>query len=96
MATVLVSPRAQHNLERLIQTHSLPASTVSRFAASIEPLATFPAIGAPLGGRWSGFRFILGPWRWMLIVYAYHGEQDLVGIVTVQDARALGSATSSD
>jgi plasmid stabilization system protein ParE len=95
MATVLVSPRARRNLERLIQTHSLPVSTVSRFAASIGPLATFPAIGAPLGGRWSGYRFILGPWRWMLIVYEYQEDQDLVGIVTVQDARALGSATSS-
>jgi plasmid stabilization system protein ParE len=95
MASVLVSPRARRNLERLIQTHSLPASTVGRFAASIEPLAAFPSIGAPLGGRWSGYRFVLGPWRWMLIVYEYHQDQDLVGIVTVQDARYSGAATSS-
>ncbi len=95
MASVLVSPRARRNLERLIRTHSLPASTVARFVASIEPLATFPAIGAPLGGRWSGFRFVLGPWRWMLIIYEYQQEQDLVGIVTVQDARSSGAATGS-
>jgi hypothetical protein len=93
MASVLVSPRARRNLERLIQTHSLPASTVGRFAASIEPLTTFPSIGAPLGGRWSGYRFILGPWRWMLIVHEYQQDHDLVGIVTVQDARSSGAAT---
>jgi plasmid stabilization system protein ParE len=95
MASVLVSPRARRNLERLIETHSLPASTINRFVAAIEPLRTFPLIGAPLGGRWSGYRFILGPWRWMLIVYEHHHDQDLVGIVTVQDARSSGAATGS-
>lgn len=96
MASVLVSPRARRNLELLILTSSLPASTVGRFAASIEPLAAFPSIGAPLGGRWSGYRFILGPWRWMLVVYEYHEDHDVVGIVTVQDARSSGAATSSE
>lgn len=91
MASVLVSPRARHNLERLIQTHSLPGSTLARFAASIGPLAAFPTIGAPLEGQWSGYRFILGPWRWMLIVYEYRQDQDLVGVVTVQDARSSGA-----
>jgi len=95
VATVLVSPRARRNLERLIQTHSLPASTVGRFAASIESLAAFPLIGAPLGGRWARYRFILGPWRWMLIVYEYLEDQDVVGIVTVQDARSSSAVTSS-
>ena len=93
MASVLVSPRARRNLQRLIQTHSLPASTVDRFLAAIGPLADFPSIGAPLAGRWSGYRFILGPWRSMLIVYEYHEDQRLVGIVTVQDARSAGAAT---
>lgn len=95
MASVLVSPRARRNLERLVQTHSLPASTMARFVASIEPLASFPAIGAPLEGRWSGYRFILGPWRWMLIVYEYDQERDVAGIVTVQDARSSSGATRS-
>jgi len=93
MASVVVSPSARRSLERLIQTHSLPASTVSRFVASLEPLATFPAIGASLGGHWSDYRFILGPWPWMLIVYEYHPDQNLVGIVTVQDARSSSAAT---
>lgn len=95
MASVLVSPRARRNLQRLIATRSLPASTVSRFRASIEPLATFPAIGVPLAGRWSGYRFIIGPWRWMLIVYEYDQDRDLVGIVTVQDTRSSSAATGA-
>ena len=95
MAIVLVSPRARRNLERLVQTHSLPTSTVARFVASVEALAAFPSIGAPLGGRWSGYRFILGPWRWMLIVYDYDPNRDVVGIVTVQDARSSSAATGA-
>lgn len=95
MATVLVSPRARRNLERLIATHSLPVSTTRRFVASVEHLADFPAIGAPLGGRWTGYRFILGPWRWLLIVYEYRELEDVVGIVTVQDARSAGAATNA-
>jgi hypothetical protein len=37
-------------------------------------------------------RFILGPWRWMLILYSYEESDDLVLIVAFQDAR---SATAS-
>lgn len=95
MATVLVSPRARRSLDRLIETHSLPSSTLARFEDSIGGLATFPLLGAPLSGRWSGYRFILGPWRWMLVVYEYHDDEDVVGIVTVQDARSARSSTTS-
>jgi plasmid stabilization system protein ParE len=95
MASVLIAPRARRNLERLIETHSLPSSTVGRFRSSIEPLAAFPEIGSPLGGRWTGYRFILGPWRWMLIIYQYDREGDVVGIVTVQDARSSSAATGA-
>jgi plasmid stabilization system protein ParE len=94
VASVVVSPRARRNLERLIETHALPASTAARFERSIEPLAHFPLMGAPLPGRWSNYRFVLGPWRWMIVVYEYDETQDQVGIVTVQDARSARSATS--
>jgi hypothetical protein len=40
-------------------------------------------------------RFILGPWRWMLILYSYEEPDDLVIIVAFQDARSSSSATSS-
>jgi len=51
-------------------------------------------LGPPLTGRWQGFRFILGPWSWMLLVYAYDEETDQVSLVTIQDARSAESATS--
>ena len=94
MATVLVMPTARRNLARLIETHSLPATTVERFKRSVDPLRSFPQLGAPLAGRWADFRFVLGPWRWMIVVYRYEPATDQVQIVTVQDARASRAATS--
>ena len=95
MSRVLIAPEAAADLARLITTHSLPADTSSRVRRSIEPLAHFPLLGASLVGRWRDFRFILGPWRWMLIVYAYDDEADLVAIVTIQDGRTSTAVTSS-
>jgi hypothetical protein len=62
---------------------------------SIEPLATFPLLGAALEGRWHAYRFVLGPWRWMLIVYAYDSDTDVVAVVTIQDARSSTAATAT-
>ena len=95
MSRVLVAPAAAADLARLITTHSLPADTPSRVRRSIEPLARFPLLGASLEGRWRDYRFVLGPWRWMLIVYAYDDEADVVAVVTIQDGRASTTASSS-
>ena len=94
MARVLVAPAAAADLDRLVVTHSLPADTRSRVRRSIEPLANFPLLGASLEGRWRDYRFVLGPWRWMLIVYAYDSDADDVAVVTVQDARSSAAATA--
>jgi hypothetical protein len=40
------------------------------------------------------YRFVLGPWRWMLIVYVFDEAQDRVAIVTIQDGRSSRAATS--
>ena len=96
MTRVLIAPEAAADLARLVTTHSLPANTPSRVRRSIEPLARFPLLGASLEGRWRDFRFVLGPWRWMLIVYAYDDETDLVAITTIQDGRTSTAATSGD
>ncbi|MET0399883.1 MAG: hypothetical protein ABW277_24050 [Longimicrobiaceae bacterium] len=45
-------------------------------------------------GRWVGFRYILGPWPWMLVVYTFDVEGDRVNVVTIQDARSAHAATS--
>jgi hypothetical protein len=95
VARVVIAPAAVADLERLILTHSLPAETGLRVRRSIEPLAQFPLLGAMLGGRWGAYRFILGPWRWLLIVYAYDAETDLVAVLTVQDARSSSAVTAT-
>ena len=94
MAAVVLTLTAVADLERLTTTHSLPATTRDRVKSSLGPLTTFPLLGPPLTGRWQGFRFIVGPWSWMLPVYAYDEETDQVSVVTIQDARSAESATS--
>lgn len=88
MASVELAAVAVEDLDRLIVTHSLPADTERRVKRSLEPLRRFPFIGAALSGRWSEFRFVLGPWRWMVIVYAYLEPEDRVVLVTIQDGRS--------
>ena len=91
MATVAVTPTAQADLDRLIRTHSLPSTTVVRVKRSIAPLVMFPELGGQLEGRWAPFRFVLGPWRWMIIVYLFDPATDRVSIATIQNARSAGA-----
>ena len=95
MAAVIVAPGASTDLERLIRTHSLPASARSRVVATFASLRLLPERGQPLAGRWAGFRYVLGPWSWLLIVYLYDKPSDTVHIVTIQDARTAIAATSN-
>lgn len=95
MATVELARVAVEDLDALIITHSLPADTRTRVARSLRSLERFPRIGPELTGRWRSFRFLLGPWRWMVLVYAYLEDEDRVAVVTVRDARSSRAATSS-
>jgi plasmid stabilization system protein ParE len=94
MARVVVAEPARQDLADLVRTHNLPASARERVRRSIAPLATFPLLGPALDGRWHGFRLILGPWPWMLIVYVHDEEADLVIVVTIQDARTANAPRS--
>jgi hypothetical protein len=94
VARVVVVPAAAEDLARLILTHSLPADTNERVKRSLRPLADFPLLGAQLDGRWKEFRFILGPWRWMLILYAFDEDHDVVSVVGIHDGRAFQAPTS--
>jgi plasmid stabilization system protein ParE len=95
VATVVVARQAIDDLTSLSRTHSLPRDTAERVRRSIAQLRDFPLLGAPLTGRWTGFRFLLGPWRWMLVVYRYDDETDTLVIVTIQDARSARAPTTS-
>jgi plasmid stabilization system protein ParE len=94
MARVVVAPAANADLNELIAFHSLPRNTRARVKALLGHLADFPRRGEELTGRWAGFRYILGPWPWMLIVYAFDAGANQVNVVTIQDARSARSATS--
>lgn len=94
MARVVVTARARADLHRLIRTHSLPATTRDRVVRSLAPLADFPAMGALLPDRWAPRRFVLGPWRWMVIVYVVDEDRDLVIVLTIVDGRSATSPTS--
>jgi plasmid stabilization system protein ParE len=95
MAAVELARAAVEDLDALIRSHSLPADTRARVARSLRPLERFPRMGQALGGRWEGFRFLLGPWRWLLFVYVYLEAEDRVVVVTIQDARSATSATTT-
>jgi len=85
---------AVEDLDRMIITHSLPPDTRERVRRALRPLEQFPRIGRQLEGRWKPLRFILGPWRWMLILYSYEEPDDLVLVVAFQDARSSAAAVS--
>jgi hypothetical protein len=88
VASVELAHAAVEDLEALIRTHSLPPDTRARVGRSLRPLERFPRMGPALSGRWEGFRFLLGPWRWLLLVYVYLEAEDRVVVVTIQDARS--------
>jgi plasmid stabilization system protein ParE len=96
MARVLVAPTAWDGLASLIRMHSLPADTPDRVKRSLQPLARFPQLGREIeGGRWGGFRFILGPWPWLIILYRYDPAADHVMVVLIEDGRAASSSLST-
>ena len=94
MASVELAATAVEDLDTLILTHSLPNGTRARVADSLRSLERFPQLGPALTGRWTGLRFVLGPWRWMLLVYTYIEAEERVVVVTVQDARSSAAVTA--
>jgi plasmid stabilization system protein ParE len=95
VAHVQLSESALEDLERLILTHSLPPDTKERLGRSLGHLERFPLLGPELEERWSGLRFLLGPWRWMLVVYAYLEPDDRVVVVSVEDGRSSSAPRSA-
>lgn len=95
MTQVELTRAAVEDLDRLIAVLTLPADTRERVRRCLQPLRELPRLGPALTGRWHGLRFLTGPWRWMLLVYAYHPDTDRVVIPTAQDARSSSAATSA-
>jgi plasmid stabilization system protein ParE len=93
LAHIELSKVAGEDIERLIRVLSLPNDTRKRIRDSIRLLESFPRLGSEMFGRWQGLRFILGPWRWMLLIYRYDEVGDRVIVVGVHDARPSSAAT---
>jgi hypothetical protein len=94
VAQVRLSAVAVDDLDRMIVTHSLHGDPRARVRRSLRLLERFLRVGRELPGLWRPFRFMLGPWRWLLILYVYEEETDVVLIATMQDARSYSAATS--
>ncbi len=95
MPSVELAAAAVEDLDALIRTHTLPDDTKARVARSLRALERFPLLGPELGGRWEGHRFLLGPWRWMLLVYVYLDAEERVVVVTIQDGRSSTAAAGA-
>jgi len=93
MARIELRRSAVESLDRMIVTHSLPSDTRERVRRSLRILKQFPSAGRQLEGQWQGFRFITGPWRWLLLVYAHDERRDVVFVVSIQDARSSTAVT---
>jgi hypothetical protein len=95
VASVELARTAVEDIERLVVVLSLPPDTPARLARSLRSLERFPRLGVALHGRWGGLRCVVGPWRWMLVVYEYREEDDRVVVVTIQDARSSSAVTAT-
>jgi hypothetical protein len=94
VAAVELTVTAVEDLDRLIAVLSLPDDTRNRVSRGLRVLERLPRLGPELHGRWTGFRFLLGPWRWMIIVYRFEEAADRAIVLTVQAARSAASPTA--
>ncbi|MGH2987581.1 MAG: hypothetical protein ACRDLO_12955 [Solirubrobacterales bacterium] len=50
------------------------------------------AVGVP-GEEVGSYRFLLGPWRWMVIVYRFDAESDAAFVMRIYDGRSSSAPT---
>lgn len=94
MPRVRVAAAAAADLAALIDSHGLPADTPARVRQRLRALREFPQLGRELHGRWEGTRYLLGPWPWLLILYEFDAENDIVLVLGMVDARSAVSPTN--
>ena len=93
MTRVEWSDEAVAALAALIRSHHLPADTRARMRRSLEPLQRFPRLGVEIPRPGAELRFLVGPWRWLVVVYVYFVDEDRVVVVTVEDGRSSTATT---
>lgn len=90
MARVVVTARAERDIRELVRSRDLPTDTPDRIRRSLLPLADFPTLGTLIGGNFDSLRFLLGPWRWMIVIYEVQSADSVV-ILRVIDGRTGSS-----
>ena len=93
MTRVVVTEAAARSLAALIVSHSLPPDTAARIRRTLALLEQFPRLGPVVHSAMPEVRFLLGPWRWLVIVYTYRETDELVAILAFEDGRSANSAT---
>jgi plasmid stabilization system protein ParE len=91
---VIVTPRAQRDVDEAISVLDLPDDAWVRIGHSLRALETFPLAGPELAGRWAPARFAIGPWSWMILLYRYEESSDRVYVVAMHDGRSEAAATA--
>jgi hypothetical protein len=94
VAQVIVTPRAQRDVNEAISALNLPDDAWTRIGRSLRVLETFPLAGPELAGRWTPTRFAIRPWSWMVLLYRYEESPGRVYVVAMHDGRSPASATA--
>jgi plasmid stabilization system protein ParE len=92
MATIVVTEAAARSLMELVDSHSLPDDTADRIRRTLAPLSRFPLLGPAIDPARPELRFLIGPWRWLVIVYAYRERENLVAVLAFEDGRSARSS----
>jgi plasmid stabilization system protein ParE len=95
LAQLIVTPRAERDVEEAMANLNLPTNTWARIGRPLRLLEDFPLAGRELEGDWSETRFLLGPWPWMILLYRFDEGSNRVFLVAVHDARAAISPTAA-
>ncbi len=93
MGAIEVTRLAGEDLDRLIDTRSLPEDARERVRRSLLTLEEFPLAGKTLSGVWRGCRALVGPWHWLIVVYDYIETEGRVVVIAFHDARTSDAAT---
>lgn len=92
--TVVVSPLADAELQRMIERYPLDADTRGRLRERLAILERFPSSAATCRpGKWNGHQLLFGPFAWMASIYRVEGN--VVRVVTIEDCRRAGAATDA-
>jgi plasmid stabilization system protein ParE len=93
MVRVVLSVDARRDLDEIISSHHLPSDTPIRVRQRLAPLAMYPLIGPALGVT---YRYLLGPWSWMLLVYRVDQPRGTVVVTAIKDVRRAGASMGDD